>query len=268
MGGYLQLENGGLKTWWDEQGVGEALVLLHGGLTTNATWAAQMSDFAAHFRVIAPERRGHGHTPDVEGPLSYDAMAADTIAFVTALVGGPAHLVGWSDGGIVGLLVAMARPDLVGKLVVIGTNYDVSGVVPESMEGLASLRPDSDDLATLRTPYEAASPDGPEHWPVVVAKFKEMVATQPTIGVEELGGISASTLVVVGDDDMVTLEHTVSLYRAIPNSELAVVPGTSHLVAMEKPDLVNRLVLDFLRRDPVPTYMPVRRAADGANQQG
>ena len=115
MGGYLQLENGGLKTWWDEQGVGEPLVLLHGGLTTNATWAAQMSDFAAHFRVIAPERRGHGHTPDVEGPLSYDAMAADTIAFVTALVGGPAHLVGWSDGGIVGLLVAMARPDLVAQ---------------------------------------------------------------------------------------------------------------------------------------------------------
>lgn len=162
----------------------------------------------------------------------------------------------------------MARPDLVGKLVVIGTNYDVSGVVPESMEGLASLRPDSDDLAMFRTPYEAASPDGPEHWPVVVAKFKEMVATQPTIGVEELGGITASTLVVVGDDDMVTLEHTVCLYRAIPNSELAVVPGTSHLVAMEKPDLVNRLVLDFLQRDPVPTYMPLRRAADGANQEG
>ena len=67
MGGYLQLESGGLKTWWDEQGVGDPLVLLHGGLATNATWAAQMSDFAAHFRVIAPERRGHGHTPDVEG---------------------------------------------------------------------------------------------------------------------------------------------------------------------------------------------------------
>jgi pimeloyl-ACP methyl ester carboxylesterase len=74
--------------------------------------------------------------------------------------------------------------------------------------------------------------------------------------------------VLVGDDDMVTLEHTMSLYRAIRNSELAVVPGTSHLVAMEKPDLVNRLVLDFLQRDPIPTYMPLRRAADGANQEG
>ena len=73
---------------------------------------------------------------------------------------------------------------------------------------------------------------------------------------------------LVGDDDMVTLEHTVSLFRAIRNSELAVVPGTWHLAAMEKPDLVNRLVLDFLQRDRVPTYMPLKRAADGANQEG
>src|SRR6478736_6545014 len=121
---------------------------------------------------------------------------------------GPAHLVGWSDGGIVGLLVAMVRPALVRTLVVLGTNYDISGLVPEVVEGFASLRADSDDMAMFRTPYEAVSPDGPEHWPVVVAKFKEMVATQPTISVEQLGGITASTLVVVGDDDMITLEHT------------------------------------------------------------
>ncbi len=242
--GYL--ESGGLTTWYDAQGVGEPLVLLHGGLFTNANWAEQTSDFSAQFRVIAAERRGHGHTPDIEGPLTYDVMAADTIAFLTALGAGPAHVLGWSDGGIVGLLVAMARPDLVRKLVVIGTNYDVAGVVPEAMESFASLQADSDDLAMLRTAYEAVSPDGPEHWPVVVAKFKEMVATQPTISVEQLGGITASTLVVVGDDDMITLEHTGSLFRAIPNSQLAVVPGTSHFVVMEKPELLNRIVLDFL----------------------
>src|SRR6478609_1364231 len=244
MGGYL--ESGGVTTWYDEQGVGEPLVLLHGGLFTNANWAEQMSDLSVQFRVIAPERRGHGHTPDIEGPLSYDAMAEDTIAFLTALGGAPAHVLGWSDGGIVGLLVAMARPDLIRKLVVIGTNYDVTGVVPEAMEGFASLQADGDDLAKLRTAYDAVSPDGPEHWPVVVAKFKDMVTTQPTISVEQLGGITASTLVVVGDDDIITLEHTASLFRAIPNSELAVVPGTSHFVVMEKPELLNRIVLDFL----------------------
>jgi pimeloyl-ACP methyl ester carboxylesterase len=68
MGGYVEI--GVLKTWYDEEGRDEPLVLLHGGMSTNATWAAQMPELSAHFRVIAPERRGHGHTPDLEGPLS------------------------------------------------------------------------------------------------------------------------------------------------------------------------------------------------------
>ena len=251
MGAYIEI--GELKTWYDEQGRGDPLVLLHGGMGSNATWAAQIPEFGTRFRVIAPERRGQGHTPDLEGPLSYDVMSADTIGFLDAVVDGPAYLVGWSDGGVVGLLVAMARPDLVRKLVVIGTNFDTSGLTPEAMQGFTTLSADSDDLAMVREPYEAVSPDGPEHWPVMVAKFKEMVSTQPTITVEQLGRITAATLVVVGDDDIITLDHTSTLFRAIPNSELAVVPGTSHFLAMEKPDLVNRLVVDFLEQDPVPT---------------
>ena len=265
MGGYVDI--GELKIWYDEQGAGEPLVLLHGGISTNETWAGQMQDFSAHFRVIAPERRGHGHTPDVEGPLSYDVMAADTISFLDGVVGGPAHLVGWSDGGIVGLLVAMARPDLVRKLVAISANFDTSGGVPDAMEGLTSMTANSDDLAVFRTSYEAASPDGPGHWPVVFAKFQQMISTQPNITVEQLGRITAPTLVLAGDDDMITLEHTSALFRAIPNSELAVVPGTSHALPMEKPELVNRLILDFLQNDPVPTFMPLRRASGADHEQ-
>jgi len=112
----------------------------------------------------------------------------------------------------------------------------------------------------FRAMYEAASPDGPEHWPMVVGKLVELYRTEPDISIEDLGRISAPTLVLVGDDDIVPLEHTLELYRAIPNSELAVVPGTSHAHFMEKPSLVNRLVLDFLDNDPVPTMMPMRRA--------
>jgi len=84
----------------------------------------------------------------------------------------------------------------------------------------------------------------------MVDKFKEMVSTQPAITLEQLARITAATLVVVGDHDIVTLDHTSTLFRAIPNSELAVVPGTSHFLTMEKPDLVNRLLLDFLKNDP------------------
>jgi pimeloyl-ACP methyl ester carboxylesterase len=248
MGGYVEI--GALNTWYDEEGRGEPLVLLHGGMSTNATWAVQMPELSAHFRIIAPERRGHGHTPDLQGPLSYDVMSADTIGFVDAVVGHPAHLVGWSDGGIVGLLVAMARPDLVRKLVVIGTNFDTSGLTADAMEAFATFSADSDDLAMLREAYQAASPDGPGHWPVVVDKFKEMVSTQPAMTVEQVARITAATLVVVGDHDIVALDHTSTLFRAIPNSELAVVPGASHFLTTEKPDLVNHLLLDFLKNDP------------------
>ena len=93
------------------------------------------------------------------------------------------------------------------------------------------------------------------------AKFQEMASTQPDIKADELARIKAPTLVLSGDDDMVTLEHTVELYRGIPGSELAIVPGTSHALVFEKADLLNRIVLDFLSNDPPATMLPFRRAA-------
>lgn len=258
MGEYVDI--GGVHTWYETSGDGEPLVLLHGGLEANGSWAAQIPALAEYFRVVAPERRGHGHTPDLEGPLSYEIMAGDMIGFIEAAIGESAHLVGWSDGGIIGLLIAGDRPDLVRKLVVIGANFDVSGYVPGFGQVL-DLPSDSPQFAPFRGDYEAASPDGPEHWPVVFSKTMSMWKKEPHISVDELRRISARTLVVAGDDDICTLEHTVALYDAIPNAELAVVPGTSHLAPMERPDLVNSLILDFLRYEPVPTLMPVRRAA-------
>lgn len=258
MGRYVQ--TGELKTWYDEVGVGDPLVLLHGGLATNETWAGQLPDFSSRYRVLAPERRGHGHTPDLDGPLSYDDMARDTIRFLEAVAGAPAHLVGWSDGGIVALLVALARPDLVRTLVAVSANFDTSGTVPEAMAELLSAEPGSVELALLRVPYQAVTPDGADHWPVVFAKYIEMISSQPAITVEQLGQIPCPALILAGDDDMVTLEHTTALFRAIPNAELGVVPGTSHFLLLEKPQLVNRIVLDFLEQEPPPTFLPIRRA--------
>ncbi len=148
------------------------------------------------------------------------------------------------------------------KLVAIGSNFDASGLVPEMEEQAASMAADSPDMARLRELYEAASPDGAEHWPVVFAKFMEMLVTQPHIPLEDLSRIDVPTLVLVGDDDIVSLEHTFALFRAIPNSQLAVAPGTSHTAMMEKPELVNRLVLDFIEQEPVPTLVPMRASAE------
>jgi len=263
MGTYVEI--GGLKTWYDEEGSGEPLVLLHGGLSPNETWGPQMPEFAKQFRVFAPERRGHGHTPDVDGPFSYDDMASDTVGFLEAVLDGPAGLVGWSDGGIIGLIVAMRRPDLVRKLVAISANFDMTGVPEEIQSQFFSMQPDSEDLAMLRSMYEAASPDGPEHWPVVFAKIIEMASRGPRIPPSELKRIAAPTLIVAGDDDVVSLEHTIELFGSIPTAELAIVPGTSHFLTMEKPDVVNRLILDFIQNDPSPTMMPIRRADPGAH---
>ncbi|MFC5220289.1 alpha/beta fold hydrolase [Streptomyces coerulescens] len=266
MGDYVQLP--GVRTWYETDGAGDPLVLLHGGLCTNETWEPQRAEFATRFGLFLPERRAHGHTPDVDGPLSYRDMADDTVAFVESVVGGPAHLVGWSDGAIVALLVAIARPDLVRKVVAVGANFlpnPQSGAVPELLD---RLTPDDPDMAVFRERYEAVSPDGAAHWPVVVRKLIAMFRTEPVISEAELGRIGAPTLVLVGDDDMMTLEHTIALYRAIPDSQLAVVPGTSHALPMEKPSEVNRIVLDFLAHEPVATMMPVRRARPAALADG
>jgi pimeloyl-ACP methyl ester carboxylesterase len=286
VGDYVELP--GVRTWYETDGpddAAETLVLLHGGFCSNETWGGQRPAFASTYRLFLPERRAHGRTPDVEGPLFYEDMAKDTIDFLDTVVRGPAHLVGWSDGGIVALLVAMARPDLVRKAAVIGVNFRPLPEVPADLTGQGDegdkdgsaeqgdaagegTRADEDDssssdapeLEFLRETYEAVSPDGAEHWPVVVDKVLHMFATQPDIAREDLGRITVPTLVIAGDDDVMSLEHTIDLYRAIPGSELAIVPGTSHTLPLEKPAYVNRTILDFLANDPVRTIMPVRRA--------
>ena len=131
--------------------------------------------------MIAPERRGHGRTPDVEGPLNYDDMAADTIGFIEKVVGRPAHLVGWSDGGIVGLLVAIERPDLVRKLVVIGANYDLKGVPAELQEGLGAATADGEEMAMPRAMHVAVAPGGgpPAQYPVFRPSFRSLMRPPP-----------------------------------------------------------------------------------------
>src|ERR1700709_2171089 len=129
--GYIEV--GGLRVWREFAGAGPAVVLLHGAFSGASAWAAQAPTLVkAGFAVHAPERRGHAHTPDVEGPLTYAAMADDTIAYLDQEVRTPAHLIGLSDGAVVALLVALRRPELVSRMVLIGQYYNSSGKVPDS----------------------------------------------------------------------------------------------------------------------------------------
>jgi pimeloyl-ACP methyl ester carboxylesterase len=252
------VDAGGLRTWYAARGAGAPLVYLHGAFGDSRELEPVLDAYTPHFRVHMPERRGHGRTADVEGAFTFPAFAADTIAFLDAVVGGPADLVGYSDGATTALHVALERPDLVRRLVLISGQYHQRGLIPGVLDdpGIVDML-----LASpLAASYAEVSPDGADHFRVIVEKVVELGLTGPTLTAEQLAAVSARTLVVSGDDDGVHLEHTVEMYRSIPDSELAVVPGTSHLLLLEKPDLVTDLVLRFLTREPVPTIAPIRRA--------
>jgi pimeloyl-ACP methyl ester carboxylesterase len=253
MAEYVRL--GAVKTWYDEHGAGGPLVLMHGGLVDARFFEPNLAALAERFHVYTPERRGHGHTPDVDGPITYQLMADDTIAFLDEVVGGPADLVGHSDGAFVAMLVAMQRPELVNRLVMISGGYDKSG------EAMPEMEFDVDQVVQfLGAAYGEVSPDGEAHFPVVAAKIGEMAKTEPHLDVAELAKVTQRSLVMFSDDDLMTLTHAVDMYDALPNAELAVVPGTSHFLTQEKPHLVNALVLDFLTNEPVPTVAAIRRA--------
>ncbi|MFG1796097.1 alpha/beta fold hydrolase [Nocardia sp. NPDC049149] len=247
---------GEVRAWYDETGDGEPVLLLHGGFVDSRSFEPAVAGLAEHFRVYRMDRRGHGRTPDVAGPMSYDLMAQDTIAFLDTVVGGAAHLVGYSDGAIVAMLVALRRPDLVRKLVSISGNFHRDGLLPGVLDGFAHEEP----MQRLAARYGEVSPDGEAHFRVVADKLIRMAQAEPTLTEAELATIASRTLVLAADDDAMSLEHTIALYRAIPDSELAIIPGASHLLVVEKPTEVYRLVTIFLTTDATQTFQPIRRA--------
>jgi pimeloyl-ACP methyl ester carboxylesterase len=254
MGEYIDIL--GHPTWVVDRGTGdETVVLLHGGLSDSDLLLDSIgTGLAERHRVVAFDRRGHGRTADTDAPFHYADMANETVAVLGTVVGGPAHLVGWSDGGIIALLVGIDRPELVGRLVPIGANYHYDGLGPMGLES------DSPVLAMIAQAYAERSPDGADHFPVVLEKSLTMFSSEPTLTTKDLGRIAAPTLVLAGDDEAIRLDHTRSLYEALPAGQLAIVPGTSHAVPLEKPAEVLHLILDFLS-GPVPpqTLMPLRR---------
>ncbi|MFI9366316.1 alpha/beta fold hydrolase [Kitasatospora sp. NPDC053057] len=252
MGEYVTVD--GLRTYYEVQGEGDPVVLLHGGGVNADSWYAQIPALAEHFRVHAPECRGHGRTPDVEGPVTSELMADDLIAFLEALATGPAHLIGWSAGGTVALRLALRRPDLVRKLVLISSGVSRDGATDAD----AAILDDIERLAGMFRPqYERLSPDGPGHFPVVFAKWLKMWREEPDIGLAALAALSMPVLVLQGDDDGVHICHSAAVAAAIPDAQLAVLPGTSHTAPLEKPDLVNRILLDFLADHQVPKLLPL-----------
>jgi pimeloyl-ACP methyl ester carboxylesterase len=244
----------GVSMWYGERGQGEPCVLLHPGGAGIDSRALDptVAGLAAAFHAYTPEQRGHGRTPDADGPLSYDLMAGDTVAFIERVIGQPVYLMGCSDGAVVALAVARRRPDLVRRLVFAAGVFHRDGWEKGVLDG--------EPPEWLRQSYGELSPDGIGHYEAVAAKLAAMHASEPALTEADLRQVAVRTLVMVGDDDEVRFEHAVAMYRAMPDAELAVVPGTSHGLLVEKPGLCNLLMTEFLTRDPVATFAPIRRA--------
>jgi pimeloyl-ACP methyl ester carboxylesterase len=158
------------------------------------------------------------------------------------------------------MLVAMQRPELVNRLVMISGGFNKSG------EAMPDMEWNVDAMAEFLAPaYGEVSPDGIDHFKVVATKVGEMVAVEPDLQASELAKVTQRSLVMFSDDDLMTLTHVVEMYDALPHAELALVPGTSHFLTQEKPHLVNAIVLDFLTNEPVPTIAAIRRAPVSAH---
>jgi pimeloyl-ACP methyl ester carboxylesterase len=252
--GYVPV--GGLDLYYEDHGSGPPLVLLHGALgTIESCFAELLPRLAARRRVIAVELQGHGHTPDIDRPLSYDQMSDDAAAVAEALGVTPADFVGYSMGGAVALGVAMRHPHLVRRVVDAGgASFAPDGLYPELLEGEADL----DDLAG--SPWEQAylrvAPD-PSAWPALVAKNTALDQGFTGWTADEVRSVTAPVLLLIGDSDLVRPEHTVEMFRllgggvfgdlaGLPDSQLAVLPGTSHVGVLERTDWLESMILGFL----------------------
>ncbi len=221
----------GLRMYYEIHGTGRPLVLLPGALSTIETsFSTTMPLLAKSRRVIAVELQAQGRTADREGPLSYGAVA---------------------------LQVAVRHPNRVRKFVFAGAaSYSPDAFYPEILEVQKTMKPENFTGSPFQLAYARVAPQ-PDHWPVVVAKTAELDRTWKGFPTEQLRGITAPALLVIGDADIVRPEHTVEMLRllgggvpgdlhGLPRSQLAVLPGTTHIALVDRTDWLVSMIVAFL----------------------
>lgn len=253
----------GTDLYSEVDGDGEPVVLLHGGFCSLESLRAQSDALVADHRVYAFERPGHGRSADIEGDYDYEQGLADTIAYLDAQGLGSVDVIGYSDGAIIGLLLAMRHPARVRSLVAISANLDPSAFTfsagaggpildtPPTAEATTDATADSaaDPAAspdTERMHYDRLSPDGPEHGDVVLDKLFRLWTHEPRIDPAALAAITARTLVMSGDRDTIRPDHSLLIAASIAGAQLCIVPGATHGLLTERPALISRIIREFL----------------------
>jgi pimeloyl-ACP methyl ester carboxylesterase len=233
----------GISLYYETYGAGTPVLVLHGGTAFIETMHNQITALAQDHLVIAPDSRAHGRSTDAEGePLTYALMADDMIALMDQLAIERADIVGWSDGGNIGLDMAIRYPSRVRRLVTYGSNFHFNGTSGEISD---APDPEAEQWAPMRDFYTSVAPQ-PEIWPIFLAKVLEMWRAYPTYAEADLGQIETPTLVMAGEFDSIRDDHTRSMAAAIPGASLIIVEGQDHYAPLMAPETVTPHIVDFL----------------------
>jgi pimeloyl-ACP methyl ester carboxylesterase len=255
---------GELDMYYEVHGEGPPLLLLHGAYMTADMMAPLAAGLARTRRVIVPEQQGHGRTADVDRPITYEQMADDTAALARSLELEQADVVGYSMGGGVALRLAIQHPGLVRRLVVASAGYRYDGMPAEAIAMFPSISAEMFAGSPMEEAYQRLAPD-PGRFPILVDKLKTLDTTDFAWD-DDMPRITAPMLIVLGDSDGVRLEHAVELFKlrgggvmgdlsGMPESQLAVLPGTSHFIPpghglLDRLDWLLAMIPPFL--DPPP----------------
>ena len=224
-----------INHFYIEQGTGFPLILLHGNGEDCAYFTRQIDSFSENFHVIALDTRGHGQTPRGEAPFTIRQFAEDLLAFMDQHNIEKAHLLGFSDGGNIAMVFALAHPERVDKLILNGANLDASGVKRKIQ-------------IPIEIGYRMAKLfAGRSRKAKKNAEMLGLMVNDPNVKVEELSRIQNQTLVIAGDNDMIKDQHTRLIAQSIPGAELCILQG-NHFIANKNPQSFNEAVLRFLRK--------------------
>jgi len=258
-GNYVSVN--GLELYYEIHGTGQPLVVLHGAYMTIETMGEIVPSLAETRQVIAAELQGHGHTADIDRPLSYEHMADDVYALLAEVGIDKADVFGFSLGGGVALQLAIRHPEVVRKLVVASVSYTSDGLYPEVRDTIETITPELFAGSPIEEAYLRSAPN-PDDFPTLVARLKQLDMEPFAWSPEDIQGISAPTLIIIGDSDGTRLEHAVEMFRllgggvfgdilGLPKSQLAVLPGTAHFVPpgsglLDRTDWLVAMIGEFL----------------------
>lgn len=253
----------GLQMYYEIHGTGQPLVLLHGAFSAVGTsFGKLLPDLARNHQVIVFELQAHGRTADIDRPLTIEGMADDVAAALRQLRIDEADIFGYSMGAGVALHLAIRHPDIVRKLVLASVTYNMSGIHPGLMEGLGNMTPEMMHGTPWHEEYMSIAPN-PEDFSKLFAKKTQMDQQIKDIPANVIRAIKAPTLLIIGDSDIVRPEHAVEMFRllgggimgdtpaGLPDSQLAILPGTSHVTLVDRVDLLLPMLKSFLNA-PMP----------------